>query len=85
VYQCGAYRDVEDLPYSDMDGPTGTPLAFNPTPVHVFQMPGKPKEIFAGRSFNAALLPDHTLVTWGTCKLNIDQCNVVEYDRHVLI
>ena len=47
------------------------PEWFNPPrgnqdwPMHLVEIPGKAKDISAGGSFNAALLEDDTIVTWG--------------------
>lgn len=68
VYQCGAYLDKDYQFFRDMKGPQGTVLGKNFSPVHVHQIPGgEAIAIFAGSaSVNAAILTDHSLVTWGT-------------------
>jgi alpha-tubulin suppressor-like RCC1 family protein len=42
-----------------------SPWGFNLKPVHVFQIAQKATAIAAGDSFNAAILEDGSLVTWG--------------------
>lgn len=66
VYMCGFYKGDNGMKCSDQNGPSGTPLGTNKRPVHVFQMPGPAKAIYAGASMNAAVLEDNSLVTWGT-------------------
>lgn len=41
------------------------PRGKNNYPVHVAKIPGRATAIFAGENSNAALLEDHTIVTWG--------------------
>ena len=65
VYQCGMYKDMDSGKFSDINGPEGSPLGCNATPVHVFQMPGKVLSIHAKGSVNAAILEDRRVVTWG--------------------
>jgi Regulator of chromosome condensation (RCC1) repeat len=74
VYQCGVYLDAESNDFSDddskkvVDGNTDKKngiFGFNQKPVHVYQLPKKVITISASRDFNAAILEDHTLVTWG--------------------
>jgi alpha-tubulin suppressor-like RCC1 family protein len=64
VYQCGGYRDDAYKVFSD-EGEDGKIKGSNKLPVHVHQMPGEARAIFAGDAMNAALLMDHSLVTWG--------------------
>jgi Regulator of chromosome condensation (RCC1) repeat len=79
VYQCGAYLDIESrefgdaYPFNGDDNQNGTDsnssnrsvCKNNPRPVHVHQLTKKALAIFAGGGFNAAILEDETLVTWG--------------------
>jgi alpha-tubulin suppressor-like RCC1 family protein len=74
VYQCGVYLDSDSTRYSDDDRKKVVDIdpqkekgvfGFNPKPVHVHQLPQKAIAISAGKGFNAAILEDHTLVTWG--------------------
>jgi alpha-tubulin suppressor-like RCC1 family protein len=65
VYQCGMYKDMDSGVFSDIDGRNGSPLGGNTKPVHVFQLSDTVTEIYAGGGYNAALLADHTIVTWG--------------------
>lgn len=66
VYQCGMYQDMGSGKFSDMSGPSGTVEGGNDKPVQVL-MPGKGKvlNIYANGSFNAAMMEDFTVVTWG--------------------
>ena len=72
VYQCGSYvsdgKKFSVVSEKVIDGTTTTKktvFGANPLPVHVNQLPGKAVAIFAGAESSAALLEDHTLVTWG--------------------
>jgi len=70
LYQCGAYRDPDSVLFkdSDEDGERADVEGFNAAPVHV-RMPGNLKVIraYTGAEshFNAALLSDGLLYTWG--------------------
>jgi alpha-tubulin suppressor-like RCC1 family protein len=59
----------DDAPKWTKDGSekkkNNSPLGFNVKPVHVFQLAQKATAIAAGASFNAAILDDGSLVTWG--------------------
>jgi hypothetical protein len=60
--------DSETAPTTGVDHEKMTndsPFGFNQHPVHVFQLPKKAKTVAAGDSFNAAILDDESLVTWG--------------------
>lgn len=74
VYMCGCYLDAEAHDFSDDDSRKMVDAAtkkkeavigFNRTPVHVYQLPKKAVAIAAGGDYNAALLDDDTVVTWG--------------------
>lgn len=78
VYQCGAYIDGESNEFSDddskkvMDGDTKKEMpvfGFNQKPVHVYQLPKKAIAISASKGYNAAVLEDHSLFTWGECRV----------------
>lgn len=65
VYQCGMYKDVDsgkfrDVPIGSSDSPKGT----NVYPTLV-DLPGPVRDIEAGESFNAAILDNGMLYTWG--------------------
>ena len=75
VYQCGAYTDGDGSNFSDddskkvfADGDAKKETCisgFNSKPVHVYQLPRKAIAIYASKGYNAAILEDHSLVTWG--------------------
>ena len=74
VYQCGVYIDSDGNNFSDDDSKKivdvdtkkeNSVLDFNQKPVHVYQLPKKAIAISAGKDYNAAILEDHSLVTWG--------------------
>ena len=64
VYQCGKYTDMEGAKFSDMNGLNGSVKGYNPKPVHV-KMPGKVLSIHTQANFNAAVMQNGTVVTWG--------------------
>jgi hypothetical protein len=73
VYQCGAYISSDGKKFSVVSekivggGTTTTKTVFgiNQKPAHVYQLPNKAIAISAGAESSAAILQDHTLVTWG--------------------
>lgn len=65
VYQCGMYKDVDSGKFSDVPiGSTESPKGSNEYPVKI-AFPKKVKSIKAGDSFNAAIMDDGDLYTWG--------------------
>jgi hypothetical protein len=66
VYMFGYYKD-EGRTFSDIASIGASPKGHRPLPVHVFQLTQPVVQISAGNSYNAAILRDHTMVTWGMC------------------
>jgi alpha-tubulin suppressor-like RCC1 family protein len=66
VYHCGTYRDVCYHQFCDKGGDIGIVEGIHGEPVHVHQMPGPVIEVITRDSWNAAILADRSLVTWGT-------------------
>eukprot|EP00980_Cylindrotheca_fusiformis_P013093 scaffold3281_cov129-Cylindrotheca_fusiformis.AAC.12 len=64
VYQCGMYKDGDSGKFHDVAFPTENPEGSNKHPVLV-SLPKPAAEIFSGQSFNAAILIDGSLYTWG--------------------
>eukprot|EP00980_Cylindrotheca_fusiformis_P014745 scaffold4009_cov124-Cylindrotheca_fusiformis.AAC.25 len=64
VYQCGMYKDGDSGKFHDVAFQTENPKGSNKHPVLV-PLPKPAGEIFAGPSFNAAILIDGSLYTWG--------------------
>jgi hypothetical protein len=65
IYQCGMYKDMDSGKFSDKPaGSKASPKGSNKQPVLV-PLQGRAREIKAGDSWNAAVLEDGTLVTWG--------------------
>jgi Regulator of chromosome condensation (RCC1) repeat len=64
VYQCGMYKDMDSGKFCDENN-KGNVIGGNPKPVHVHQITSRVKAIFTLASFNAALLEDDSIVTWG--------------------
>jgi regulator of chromosome condensation len=65
VYQCGTYKDCDSGKFHDCDK-NNKIVGSNNSPVHVSALYGKPvREVFTRAGFNAALLMDDTIVTWG--------------------
>ncbi|KAL7536659.1 hypothetical protein ACHAXR_007318 [Thalassiosira sp. AJA248-18] len=62
-------KDMDNLEEDDDPQWFQPPRGNQDWPVHLFQMPKKAKDISAGGAFNAALLSDDTVVSWGigTC------------------
>jgi regulator of chromosome condensation len=67
VYQCGSYKDMDSGTFSDVDPLQNSSSAkgANLRPVHVGQLEQPVLSVFTQGSFNAALLSDGTLMTWG--------------------
>jgi len=69
VYMWGMYKDSDSGVFSDVEGPDGSPLGFNDVPVHVQFPPGCAKvlDVISGSEafFNAVLLEDGNVLTWG--------------------
>jgi len=65
VYMHGMYKDMDSGIFSDIEEPNGSPEGCRTRPVHVFRLPKKAIDIIAGFRFNAAILEDGSLVTWG--------------------
>lgn len=74
VYTVGGIRDYDDKllceprPPDDgiMPDDKKWPRGSNRKPTHLYEMPGKVKDISSGTLMSAALLNDGTVVTWGT-------------------
>lgn len=66
VYQVGMYKDMDSGKWRDLPRGETNPKGMNETAVKV-HMPQKVKKIIAGSSWNAAILADDTMVTWGKC------------------
>ncbi|CAJ1969562.1 unnamed protein product [Cylindrotheca closterium] len=65
VYQSGMYKDVDSGKFHDVPiGTNESPKGSNVYPTLV-DLPGPVREIKAGEAFNAALLEDGNLYTWG--------------------
>jgi alpha-tubulin suppressor-like RCC1 family protein len=64
VYQCGMYKDVDSGKFRDVAVSSASPKGNNKHPVMV-SLPGPVVDIKAGASWNAALLEDGSLYTWG--------------------
>ena len=71
VYQCGSYIDTDSEVFSDSPkyAIPGTKkegvYGMNKRPMHVHQLPKRAIAISAGKGYNAAILEDNSLVTWG--------------------
>ena len=74
LYEMGCYRDYDDENLRDQKppddatvDPKGKTFPFGSLwrPTHLWQMPGKVKDMACGAHMNAAILEDGTLVTWG--------------------
>jgi hypothetical protein len=64
LYMFGMYKDMDSGKFSHPLEPNGSPKGFRDRPVHV-PMPQKVIYVTCGHSFNAAILEDGTMVTWG--------------------
>lgn len=65
VYQCGMYKDVDSGKFRDVPiGSSESPKGNNTYPTLV-DLPGPVRDIEAGEAFNAAILEDGELYTWG--------------------
>jgi regulator of chromosome condensation len=60
------YKDMAMLEEDDVPEWYHPPRGNQDWPCHVADMPGKAKDVSAGAAYNAALLEDGTIVTWGT-------------------
>lgn len=66
VYQCGMYKDMDSGKFSDPgDEKSSSVLGVNATPVHIHRIKKPCIGIYTRGSFNAALLDDYSIVTWG--------------------
>ena len=72
VYMCGMYKDIDSGKFRDVPSATSstknrpTCMGCNFIPVKVSNLTQPVKQIACGASFNAAILADDTMVTWGT-------------------
>ena len=64
VYQTGMYKDMDSGKFRDLPPGETNPKGINKVPVKV-DMPQKVRAIAAGFSWNAAILADNSIVTWG--------------------
>jgi regulator of chromosome condensation len=64
VYQVGMYKDVDSGKFRDLPPGETNPKGTNKVAVQV-QMPQKVRAMAAGYSWNAAILADDSMVTWG--------------------
>lgn len=65
VYQCGLYKDSDSGTFHDIPVRGADPQGMNTKPVHVWQLASNVVQIYSGGGFNAAMLSDHSIVTWG--------------------
>jgi alpha-tubulin suppressor-like RCC1 family protein len=64
TFMFGMYKDMDSGKFAHPATPNGSPKGFRERPVHV-QMPQSVIAVTCGQSFNAAILADGTMVTWG--------------------
>jgi alpha-tubulin suppressor-like RCC1 family protein len=65
VYMCGMYKDVDSGKFHDVNPGQKLTKGSNNIPVKAYQIPQKVRKIAAGFSWNAAILADDSMVTWG--------------------
>jgi alpha-tubulin suppressor-like RCC1 family protein len=65
VYMTGMYKDADSGQFRDVRSPQESPEGSNLTPVHVSLLPQNVMQIYARGGYNAAMLSDRSIVTWG--------------------
>jgi hypothetical protein len=65
VYMCGMYKDVDSGKFHDVNPGQKLTKGSNNIPVKAYQIPQKVRKVAAGFSWNAAILADDSMVTWG--------------------
>jgi alpha-tubulin suppressor-like RCC1 family protein len=74
LYEMGCFRDYEDRKLRDPKPPDDVtvdpqgkkfPFGVLWRPTHLYQIPGKVKDMASGTHMNVAILEDGTVVTWG--------------------
>lgn len=64
LFMTGMYKDMDSGKFAHPLTPNGSPVGFRDRPVQI-PMPKKVIFVTSGQSFNAAILEDSTMVTWG--------------------
>ena len=64
LFMTGMYKDMDSGKFAHPKTPNGSPVGFRDRPVQI-PMPQKVIYVTSGQSFNAAILADGTMVTWG--------------------
>jgi regulator of chromosome condensation len=78
VFMTGMYKDMDSGKFAHPTTPNGSPIGFRDRPVQV-PMPQKVIFVTSGQSFNAAILEDGTMVTWGKFIYCVVSCRIVSY------
>jgi alpha-tubulin suppressor-like RCC1 family protein len=73
VYMSGIYKDMDSGKFRDVPQGSTECKAVNMVPVKVTKLSklGRVRKVACGASFNAAILEDDSLVTWGTCSFTV--------------